>query len=352
MTSRHAEGDLALPPSQVPDPREAPALRWGVVSPGHIATQFTETLHRASASRVVAVTSRSLERAQAFAAAHDVEGAHDDLGAMLAAGGLDAVYIASPMAQHHAMARQALEAGVPVLLEKAFTLNAAEAEDLVALARERGVFLMEALWARFLPQFDVLRQVLAQGLIGETVLVQADHGQSFPEDPAHRLHAPELGGGALLDLGVYPISFAQMVLGDLQDLAALGEQTSLGVDATVAMVARGARGGHATLSTTLRSLTPIEAVISGTEGRVRLDGAFFAPGTLRVELRDGRSASFSHPGDPADGLVYEAAEAARCIAAGLLESPLMTWEDSISVMRSMDQARAALGVVYPSEARA
>lgn len=341
-----------LPPSQVPDPREAPALRWGVVSPGHIATQFTQTLHRASASSVVAVTSRSLDRAQAFAQANGVDAAYDDLGAMLAAGGLDAVYIASPMAQHHAMARQVLEAGVPVLLEKAFTLNAAQAEDLVSLARERGVFLMEAMWARFLPQYDVLRQVLAAGTLGEVVLVQADHGQNFPEDPAHRLHAPELGGGALLDLGVYPISFAQMVLGDLEDLRTLGEQTSLGVDATAAMVARGVRGGHASLSTTLRARTPIEAIVSGTLGRARLTGAFFAPGELSIELDDGRWGVFRHPADRADGMVYEAAEAARCIGAGLLESPVMPWQDTVSVLRTMDRARAALGVVYPGEEQA
>ncbi|MFC0675608.1 Gfo/Idh/MocA family protein [Brachybacterium hainanense] len=352
MTSRADESVLELPPSQVPDPASAPPLRWGVVSPGHIADQFTATVHRATASRVVAVTSRSAQRAQDFARKHGIDAAYDDLGAMLAAGGLDAVYIASPMAQHHAMARQALEADVPVLLEKAFTLNAAEAEDLVGLARERGLFLMEALWARFLPQFDVLRQVLASGIIGDVVMVQADHGQAFPEDPSHRLHAPELGGGALLDLGVYPVSFAQLVLGDLQDLAAIGEQTSLGVDASVAMVARGARGGYATLSTTLRGLTPIEASVTGTLGRVRLSSAFFAPGELRVELRDGRCARFSHPGVPGDGLVFEAAEAARCIAAGLRESPLMTWADTISVMRSLDQARAALGVVFPGEAHA
>ena len=340
---------LVLPESAVPDPAGAPGLRWAVISPGHIGTQFTQTAHRATASRVVSVVSRSAERAAAFAAEHGVERSFDDVGAMLAAGGLDAVYIASPHAQHHALARPVLEAGVPVLVEKAFTLNTGQARALLDLARDRGVFAMEAMWARFLPQQDVLRQVLESGLLGEIVEVTADHGQAMPTDPAHRMNDPELGGGALLDLGVYPISFAQMVLGDLGDLAVRGELSPTGVDASASLLARGARGGTARLGTTLRARTPTEALVSGTAGIARLAGAFFAPGTLSVELLDGRSARFEHPGAPEDGMAYEIAEAARRISAGDLESPIMSWADTLSVMETMDAVRAALGVVYPGE---
>ena len=196
-----AAPSLTLPAPTVLDPATAPGLRWGVISPGHIAGQFTATAHRATASRVVSVVSRSLERAEAFAAEHGIERAVDSVEQMLAAGGLDAVYVASPHAQHHALTRPVLEAGIPVLVEKAFTLNTAEARDLLDLARAQGVFAMEAMWARFLPQYDVLRQVLASGMLGEIVEVAADHGQTFPADPSHRMFAPELGGGALLDLG-------------------------------------------------------------------------------------------------------------------------------------------------------
>lgn len=342
---------LVLPEPTVPDPAQAPGLRWGVISPGHIGTQFTETAHRATASRVVSVVSRSAERAAAFAAAHGVERSFDSVEAMLAAGGLDAVYIASPHAQHHELARPVLEAGVPVLVEKAFTLNTAQARDLLDLAREQGVFAMEAMWARFLPQYDVLRGVLAAGLLGEVVEVAADHGQAMPIDPAHRMNDPELGGGALLDLGVYPVSFAQMVLGDLLDPAVRGELTPTGVDASLGLLARGSRGGFARLGSTLRARTPTEAVVSGTAGSARLAGAFFAPGALTVELLDGRTARYEHPGDPADGMAYEIAEAARRITAGERESPLMSWADTLSVMATMDAVRAALGVVYPGEAR-
>lgn len=344
-----AEHTLALPASTVPDPSSAPALRWGVISPGHIADQFTATAHRATASRVVSVVSRSAQRAADFAAKHGIEHSGDSVEAMLERGGLDAVYIASPHAQHHALARPVLEAGIPVLVEKAFTLNTAQARDLLDLARDRGVFAMEAMWARFLPQYDVLRQLLADGTLGEIVEVTADHGQSFPPDPTHRMHAPELGGGALLDLGVYPVSFAQMVLGSLGELAVRGDLTETGVDAYVALLARGEHGGRARLSSTLRARTPTEAVVSGTLGSARLSGAFFAPSTLTVTLLDGRSATFAHPGNGGDGMAYEIAEAARRITAGDLESPLMTWKDTLEVMSIMDAIRAELGVVYPGE---
>ena len=181
------------------------------------------------------------------------------------------------------------------------------------------------------------------------ILYTADHGQTFPADPSHRMFAPELGGGALLDLGVYPISFAQMVLGDLGDLAVRGALTETAVDAYFALLGTGAGGGHARLSSTLLSRTPTQAVVSGTAGAARLSGPFFAPSTLTVTLHDGRSAVYEHPADRGDGMAYEIAEAARRITAGELESPLMSWQDTLSVMTTMDAVRAELGVVYPGE---
>ena len=339
---------LALPDTRVPDPRSAPGLRWGVISPGHIADQFTATAHRATASQVVSVVSRSRDRAEAFAARHGAPAAFDSVEAMLEAGGVDAVYIASPHAQHHELTRPVLAAGVPALVEKAFTLNAAQARDLQAVAREQSVFLMEAMWARFLPQYDVLTQVLTAGMIGEVIEVAAEHGQAIPLDPAHRMYDPHLGGGALLDLGVYPISLAQLVVGDLEDLAVRGDLAETGVDATAQILARGPRG-RARLGTTLRAQAPNEAVITGTLGIARLRGTFYAPSTLQVSVRGRGDAEFTHPGDPADGMAYEIAEAARRITAGELESPLMSWADTLSVMETMDAVRARLGVRYPGE---
>ncbi|GAB2540303.1 Gfo/Idh/MocA family protein [Brachybacterium huguangmaarense] len=347
-------GHLELPASTVPDPGEAPAIRWGIVSPGGIAGKFARSVHAATASRIVSVCSRSLERAESFAAEHVADGgeaprAFDDVAAMLEAGGIDAVYVASPHAQHHEYARPLLEAGMPVLVEKAFTLDRADAEDLFDTARSTGTFAAEAMWTRYLPQMDVLAQVVASGMLGEIVSLAADHGQSFDPDPEHRLFAPELGGGALLDLGVYPISFAQALLGDLSDLAIRGSLTETGVDAHVSLLARGARGGTALLDTTLASRTPTLGWIAGTRGRASLSAPFYVPGELTIELTDGRAAVFEHPGDPELGMAYEAAEVARCLAAGVLESPRMTWADTLSVMGTMDAVRAELGVVYPGE---
>lgn len=349
-----APDPLTLPASTVPDPRSAPAIRWGIISPGGIAGSFARAVHRGTASQIAAVCSRSLDRAEAFASEHvPDEGAppraFDDVTAMLEAGGIDAVYVASPHAQHHDYARTALEAGLPVLVEKAFTLDRPQAEDLFALAREQGVLAMEAMWTRFLPQMDVLGQVVASGLLGEVASLAADHGQHFAFDPSHRLFSPELGGGALLDLGVYPISFAQALLGDLSELAVRGSLTATGVDAQSSLLARGARGGLAMLDATLLARTPTEAWVAGSAGRARLTGAFYAPGTLTVDLDDGRTASFTHPGDTSLGMSFEAAEFARCLHAGLLESPRMTWDDTLSVLGTMDAVREALGTVYPGE---
>jgi predicted dehydrogenase len=325
-----------------------------VVSPGHIGTQFIQTVHAATASRVVAVASRSAERAARCAQENGIEASFDAVPALLEAGGFDAVYIASPHAQHHDLARPVLEAGYPVLVEKAFTLNAAQARDLLQLAHTEGLFVMEAMWARFLPQYDVLRQVLDAGLLGELVSLRATHSQHFDPDPSHRMFAPELGGGALLDLGVYPVSFAQMVLGHLQDLKVSGTLTDTGVDASAAVVATSTRhpGARALLETTLRGRGLNDAVIVGTEGRAHLRETFFAPSTLVVEMHDGRSAEFTHPASqvaPEWGLAYEAAEAARRITAGDLESPVMSWDDTMAVMTTLDTVRDRLGVVYPGE---
>lgn len=350
-----ADTPLALPASRIPDPRTAPPIRWGIVSPGGIARTFTGALHRGTSSRVVAVASRSQDRAEAFAAEHTIGAdgerarAYDSVAAMLAAGGLDAVYIASPHAQHHQAAREVLEAGVPVLVEKAFTLNSGQASELFELARARQVFCMEAMWTRFLPQMDVLAQVIETGLLGEIVSVRADHGQRFAFDPAHRLYAPELGGGALLDLGVYPISFAQALLGDLRDVAVRGELTATGVDASAAIVARGRDGARALLDTTLRAALANDAWVQGTEGRVHLDGWFYTPTTMHVQLADGRSAEYTHPGAAEDAMAYEAAEVARRVLGGDLESPVMSWADTLSVVGTMDTVRSELGVVYPGE---
>ena len=239
----------------------------------------------------------------------------------------------------------------PVLVEKAFTRNAVEAAQIVDEARSRRLLCMEAMWSRFLPHYDVVRQLIETGRLGSVRTLTADHGQRlWPEGP-QRLSDPGLAGGALLDLGIYPVSFAHMVLGGLQHVRAVGTLTDAGVDATTSIVATGRDGAHALLSTTMGARTPTTATISGDLGRIEIDGDFYMPNTVR--LLDSGGAELERweydLGTRHFGLRFEAAEAARCLHVGALESPLLPLDETLSVMRTLDEVRAQIGVHYPGE---
>ena len=219
-----------LPAPRTPDPMAAPPLRWGILAPGWIAGQFAAALRRGTRQRIAAVGSRNLDRARAFADEHGAPTAYGSYDELVHDPHVDIVYVASPHSEHHRQARLALEAGKPVLVEKAFTRNAAEARDLIDLARANGLFVLEGMWSRFLPHYDVIDQAVHDGLIGEVTTVFADHGQHLYPDGPDRLASPDLAGGALLDLAVYPISFADFVLGPLTTVTATGSLTDRGVD--------------------------------------------------------------------------------------------------------------------------
>jgi predicted dehydrogenase len=197
------------------------------------------------------------------------------------------VYVATPHPMHRANAILALRAGKPVLVEKPFAMNAAEAREVVTMARENALFAMEAMWTRFLPHIAVIRDWLADGALGEVVTVTADHGQWFAEDPSFRLFAPELGGGALLDLGVYPVSFASMILGTPSRIASIADPAFTGVDGQTSMVLGYDGGAQAVLSCTLRAKSPTRAAIVGTDARIEIDGDFYAPATVTLIPRQG-----------------------------------------------------------------
>ena len=267
----------SFPIARTPDPMDAPPLRWGVLAPGQIAGSFVDAMSRHTRQRLVAVGSRSLERAQAFAAAHGADRAYSSYEELVADPEVDAVYVASPHSEHRAQALLAIAAGKPVLVEKAFTRNAAEAQEVADAARSAGVLAMEAMWTRFLPQTDVIRQLLADGVLGEVITVLADHGQSFEPDPAGRMFNPALAGGALLDLGVYPVSFASFVLGNPDRVLSTGSLTDTGVDAQVSMVLT-TGPAQAVLNTTLLAKTPTTASISGSAGRLEMSGSVLRAG--------------------------------------------------------------------------
>ncbi len=339
----------ALPPARTPDPSDAPTLRWGVLAPGRIAGAFVDAVRRHTRQRVVAAGSRSAERAAAFAAEHGIDRAHSSYDQLVADPEVDIVYVAAPHSRHRALALLAIAAGKHVLVEKPFARNASEAAEVIAAARSAGVAAMEAMWTRFLPQSDVIRQLLADGVLGEVTTVLADHGQYFDVDPTSRLFAPELAGGAMLDLGVYPVSFASSVLGTPDAVTAVGDRTGTGVDAQVSMVlVSGA--AQACLNTNLRARTPTTASISGTAARLEIGDPFYAPAPFTVTSRTGEV--LARDRDPVTnhlGMCYEAAHLATLVAEGRTESPLYPLDETVGVLGTIDEVRRQVGVAYPGE---
>src|SRR3954471_22078389 len=291
------------------DPRTAPPIRWGILGAGGIASVFASAVNAHTRAQLVAVGSRNRDRAERFATAHGIPTVQVGYRALVEDDRVDAVYVATPHSEHLEHALLAIAAGKHVLVEKAFTRNAAEAEQVFAAAREAGLFVMEAMWTRFLPHVDALHQVIDAGEIGDIINVSADHGQYFAFDPKSRLFDPNLAGGALLDLGVYPVSFAHDFLGVPDSIQAVGQLTETGVDGQISIVLSYGERTQATLSTTMWAKTPTVALISGTEGNIVVKGNFYGPTSFHVQRLDGRVWEFDQPG--AKGLQYEAAEVAR-----------------------------------------
>ncbi|WP_420485478.1 Gfo/Idh/MocA family protein [Intrasporangium calvum] len=340
-----------LPEARVADPREAPAIRWGILAPGGIANEFAAAVASGTASTVVAVGSRSEQRARDFAGRHGVPRAYGSYAELVADDTVDAVYIASPHSEHHDHALLAIEAGKPVLVEKAFTRNVTEARAVIRAGADRGLLVAEAMWARYLPHYDVVRQVVDDGLLGDVVLVRADHSQRLFPDGPDRLALPELAGGALLDLGVYPVAFADHLLGPPASVAARGSLTELGVDSTVGIVLAYASGAVAVLTSSMLARTPCGAEIVGTAARLEIDGPFYSPTGMRL-LSPAGEVLAERPGalpDPLRGFSYQAAEFARCLAAGSRESSYVPHAATLRVMSTMDEIRAQVGVRYPGE---
>jgi predicted dehydrogenase len=314
-------------------------LRWGILGTGGIAQAFAEDLRLTDSGVVAAVGSRRQETADRFADRFGIEGRHPNYESLVADPAVDAIYVATPHPGHHENAILALRAGKHVLVEKPFAMNAAEAAEIVAVAREEKLFAMEAMWTRFLPHVARVRDWLAAGRLGEIVTVTADHGQWFAEDAGFRLFAPELGGGALLDLGIYPVSFASMVLGAPDRIAAVVDPAFTGVDAQTSIVLGYASGAQALLTCTLRAKSPTRAAIVGTEARIEIDGDFYRPASMTLLPRDGEPTRVesTHEGH---GLRHEADEVARRVAAGELESLLMSLDETVAIMETMDAIQA------------
>jgi predicted dehydrogenase len=331
--------------------------RWGVVGTGFIAGMFTWDLGFTDEAAVVAVGSRDLGRAQTFAEERGLERAYGSYEELVEDPEVDFVYVAVPHSQHARVAELAIRAGKPVLVEKPFTVNEKEARHLVDLARSENVFIMEAIWSRFLPHMVKLREVVESGAIGDVVTVLADHGLRFdPSHPEHRLYDPALGGGALLDLGIYAVSMVASHLDDDITVSALGTLTDTGVDAEVSAVFRDGAGRHGAISTSLSSELPNRASVNGTRGRVELGYNYMIPTDLRiVTFGEGNPAhgedveEFSGAVEGGLGWRFEALEVARCVREGKLESEVVPHALTLKVMRLMDEVRQQVGVRYESD---
>ena len=320
-------------------------FRWGIIGTGGIARRFTKDLLNTPNHRVVAVGSRTKEKAEEFA--REVSATPFGSYEELVSADLDAVYVATPHSAHAENTVLALTAKKPVLVEKPFAVSANEARKMISASQLNQVPLMEAMWSRFLPHYQLVRESIFAGDIGEIVAIYSDHGQALPSNPYFRLHAPELAGGALLDLGVYPISLTHMILGAPDEIIAAAEFTPSGVDSNTSMIFTYINGAHALLNTTLLINTPTTATVIGTRGRVEIHGSFYSPTSIRVTNAKG---SRDYPNEyNGHGLREQALALEMIVRESKLESDLMTHEDSLQVMEIMDEVRNQIGLIYPFE---
>lgn len=336
----------------LPEPRPlfttaVPSLRWGVVGTGSIAGRFVQALRLHSSQQVVAVAARDVERSALFAARHGIPGCPATPAELVDDPDVDVVYIATPHSSHRDLALLAIGRGKHVLIEKPIAASAAEAAEIAAAAGRAGVLAMEAMWTRYLPQFDLLRQLLADGGLGDVHQVSADFGFAVPYDPAGRLWNPDLAGGALLDAGVYPISFASAVLGTPDRVLASGQRLANGVDLRSSALLTSASGADATVACSIVSELPTTATIVGSKARVELGRPFYAPTAVTFTTRrNGRPTTETWTDDTFTdsyaALSYEAIALAGYVGEGRLESPLHPLAEVVSVLATIEQIKAQL----------
>ena len=323
-------------------------IRWGIVGPGRIAEKVTGDFRDVDGAEPVAVASRSAARAQEFAARHGLARAYGSYAEILTDPEIDVLYVATPHAQHHAFALAALRARKALLVEKSFTATTAGAAEVIDLARGTGIFVMEAMWTRFQPAVVALRELVADGAIGEVRSVQADLGVAREYEPTDRLFDLALGGGALLDLGVYVVSFAQMLLGTPERVVAAGSLFPSGVDAEASLLLDHGDGRTATLTTSLRQALPGQARVFGTEGWIDVLPRFHHPQTIVLHRAGAEPETITRPAT-GGGYAHELIEVTECLRAGRSESAVMPLADTLAVQSVLGEAADQLGVPHKED---
>ncbi len=322
-------------------------IRWGVVGPGAIAVGFADAMQLVDGGEIVAVASRSAERADAFGDRFEIRTRYGDYAALAADPDVDVVYVATPQSRHADDTIALLEAGKHVLCEKPFALNAGQAQQMVDTARRQGLFLMEAIWSRFLPAYRSLVEVVGEGRIGELLMVEADFGFRRSMDPDNRLFRLDLGGGGLLDLGIYPLQLSTLLLGPVEHVAAEGLIGQTGVDELVAAVLRHPGGKLGVIKASLRVGMTCTARISGTDGVIAIPALMHCPNAITVMSPAGaEEIDGSYEGN---GLRFEIEEVHRCLADGRTESAVISLDETVALTTTLDAIRAQIGLAFPGE---
>jgi predicted dehydrogenase len=327
-------------------------FNWGVIGPGNIANTFAKAIAPSKKGKILAVASRSEERAADFAKTYQIEKTYSDYKQMLADPEIDIIYIATPHNFHYQQAKMCLEAGKHVLVEKPCTVNASQMQKLVELAQSKKLLLQEALWSRFMPCLSQLRQLLNEGIIGDIQYIQSEIGFAFQKREKSRLTNAELAGGALLDLGIYSITVSQFFLQEHPDtVTAMGHLTEQKVDGHVLANMHYASGRFAQFTTSMLSQTSNTMRIVGTEGYVNLPACFWDTDKAEV-FCDNELIQIIDIPHPVNGFEYQIEQSMLCIEKGLLCSEVMSHTDSIEVLRVMDDIRKQIGVCFPDSIEA
>ncbi|WP_105567248.1 Gfo/Idh/MocA family protein [Microbacterium halophytorum] len=324
------------------------SLGWGILATGGIARAFASDLNTAGL-RIAAAGSRRQESADRFAAEFGAPHAHGSYEALVDDPTVDIVYVATPHPQHVEAATLALEAGKHVLVEKAFTVNRGEAERLRALAAERGLVAMEAMWTRYLPHMRRAHEIVDAGTLGDMRMLTATHAQALPTDPAHRLNDLALGGGALLDLGVYPVSFAWDFAGRPTSVQATARFAETGADTDVAVVMSHESGAISTSVSTSRAAGLNTAHILGTTARIDIESYWLAQATFTVTATDGTVLERFEERIDGRGMQMQAIAAERAVAEGASSPAELTIDETVEIMGTLDEIRAQIGLAYPGE---
>jgi predicted dehydrogenase len=330
----------------------AEKLRWGIISTGKIAAQFAEGLKQVKDAELVAVGSRTQEAADEFGARFSIPHRYGSYQKLVNDPAVDIVYIGTPHSHHYDNSLMSLNAGKAVLCEKSFTVNAKQAKEVIALARKKKLFIMDAVWSRCLPAYDELRKLLAKGTLGDIRMVTVDFGFNFVFDPKDRLFDPALAGGALLDIGIYAVQMASLVYGgEPKTITTHAEFGKTGVDEQAGIVFNYDGGRMAVMTLSFQSETTQEANIMGRAGRVKVHRQFWHPDALTLTMQGKPDKLIKLP-IKGNGYNYEAIEVMKCIRAGKTESALMPLDETLGIMRTMDAIRAKWGFKYPSEKKA